>query len=120
MIGTVDADASGFPVGSPSSPAMANNDTVGVSASQLDLGPLQNNGGPTPTDGLIAGSVAVGAGNTALVTNPPFTTPATDQRGTGRRCARSITMWTSAPSSCKRRPLRTSARTRPPRGSPSP
>jgi hypothetical protein len=45
----------------------------------LNLGPLKNNGGPTPTDALLARSVAIDAGNNALV--PPGVT--TDQRGPG-------------------------------------
>src|SRR5207244_11402345 len=40
------------------------------------LGPLQNNGGPTPTMALLPGSPALDAGNN---TNAP----AFDQRGTG-------------------------------------
>ncbi len=39
------------------------------------LGPLQNNGGPTPTRALLAGSPAIDQGNTALTT---------DQRGLPR------------------------------------
>jgi hypothetical protein len=38
------------------------------------LGPLANNGGPTPTMALLPGSPAIDAGNTSLA-------PATDQRG---------------------------------------
>lgn len=41
------------------------------------LGPLQNNGGPTQTHALLAGSPAINAGNNALC-------PATDQRGNPR------------------------------------
>lgn len=43
------------------------------------LGPLQNNGGPTPTMALLAGSPAIDAGSTAAQG-----CPATDQRGKGR------------------------------------
>jgi hypothetical protein len=39
-----------------------------------DLGPLQNNGGPTQTMALLPGSLAIGHGNNAKA-------PATDQRG---------------------------------------
>jgi hypothetical protein len=42
------------------------------------LGPLQDNGGPTETHALLAGSAAIGAGSPAC---PP---PATDQRGVDR------------------------------------
>src|SRR5262249_458674 len=53
----------------------------------LNLGPLQNNGGPTNpptfTYALPAGSAAFAAGNTALDNSPPFSIPkiTTDQRG---------------------------------------
>ena len=78
-------------------------DQTGVTAAQLNLGPLQNtNGGPTATEGLLAGSVAIGAGNPALVTSPPFSSPATDQRGSGFPRS-STAWWTSAPSSFSRR-----------------
>jgi hypothetical protein len=40
------------------------------------LGPLQDNGGPTPTHGLISGSPAIDAGNCAVLV--------TDQRGVWR------------------------------------
>jgi hypothetical protein len=42
------------------------------------LGPLQNNGGPTMTMALLAGSPAIGQANSALA-------PTTDQRGVTRR-----------------------------------
>lgn len=42
-----------------------------------DLGSLANNGGPTETDALLAGSPAIGGGNNALC-------PSTDQRGVPR------------------------------------
>jgi len=48
-------------------------DQVGVSPAALNLGPLQNNGGGTLTHALLAGSVAIDAGNNALC-------PTTDQR----------------------------------------
>ena len=41
------------------------------------LGPLADNGGPTWTHALLAGSPAIGAAN-------PAAAPATDQRGYGR------------------------------------
>jgi hypothetical protein len=44
----------------------------------LNLGPLQDNGGPTQTHALLAGSVAINAGNPAFVPPPDF-----DQRGIG-------------------------------------
>ncbi len=54
-----------------------------VTAAQLDLGPLLDNGGPTMTDALLKGSVAIDAGNNALVTTALFGSSPTDQRGTG-------------------------------------
>ncbi len=48
-------------------------DLAGVSALDLNLGPLQNNGGSTPTHALQAGSIAVGFGKDAFCL-------ATDQR----------------------------------------
>jgi len=51
-------------------------DQVGVSAAQLNLGPLQDNGGPTQTRALLAGSVAIDKGNASGY--------ATDQRGFAR------------------------------------
>jgi len=51
-------------------------DLIGSLAFPLDpkLGPLANNGGPTPTMALLPGSPAIDAGNTA-------TAPPTDERG---------------------------------------
>jgi CSLREA domain-containing protein len=48
-------------------------DLVGVTAGELDLGSLQNNGGVTPTHALHGGSVAIDSAVDALC-------PATDQR----------------------------------------
>jgi len=45
------------------------------------LGPLQNNGGPTPTMALLGGSPAIDAGDDSVL-GSPFTL-ATDQRGAG-------------------------------------
>jgi hypothetical protein len=61
-------------------------DQVGTLASPLNarLGPLANNGGPTQTHALLAGSPALDAGNNSFITDPPFTGPIfNDQRGTG-------------------------------------
>lgn len=68
-----------FPAGNPN----ANGDRVGMAGSVTNppidpiLGPLQNNGGPTPTRELFAGSPAIDSGNNAIVTE------AFDQRGAG-------------------------------------
>jgi predicted outer membrane repeat protein len=49
------------------------------------LAPLGNNGGPTQTMALLAGSPAIDAGDVAFVTGPPFPGPPfTDQRGAPR------------------------------------
>ena len=49
------------------------------------LGTLANNGGPNQTMALMAGSPAIGAGNVAFITNPPFAGPPFfDQRGLPR------------------------------------
>ncbi len=56
-------------------------DLVGTAANPINpqLGPLQNNGGPTQTMALLSGSPAIGAGDP----NAPGV-PATDQRGYSR------------------------------------
>jgi hypothetical protein len=59
-----------------------NNDQVGSDATPLDpeLGPLQNNGGPTFTHALLTGSPAIDKG--AAATDPTTGSPITaDQRG---------------------------------------
>ncbi|HET6892524.1 MAG TPA: Ig-like domain-containing protein, partial [Pyrinomonadaceae bacterium] len=59
-----------------------NNNQVGVT--NPGLGPLANNGGPTQTHAILAGSSALDAGSNSFVVNPPFIGPSfTDQRGTG-------------------------------------
>jgi hypothetical protein len=67
-------------VGDPSdSTGWGFHDLAGTPGSALDphLGPLQDNGGATPTHALLAGSPALGAGDPTL----RFTS---DQRGSGR------------------------------------
>jgi len=54
-----------------------NGNQIGVPASSLRLGPLSNNGGPTPTVALLPGSPALDAGVAGAI--------ATDQRGMPRR-----------------------------------
>ena len=59
---------------------LAPGDIVGVNSTQLNLGPLQlANGGPTPTNALVGGSLAIDAGDQTLI--PAGVT--TDQRGPG-------------------------------------
>jgi hypothetical protein len=55
-----------------------NGDLVGTFLNPIDpkLGPLANNGGPTKTHALLAGSPAIDRGDNTGV-------PATDQRGAG-------------------------------------
>ena len=53
-------------------------DQIDVNAALLNLGPLQNNGGPTPTHALGAGSIALDQGHSSGST--------TDQRGLTRPC----------------------------------
>jgi cysteine-rich repeat protein len=48
------------------------------------LGPLQDNGGQTPTHALPAGSPAIDAGNPAAPGSGPGACPTTDQRAIGR------------------------------------
>jgi hypothetical protein len=57
-----------------------NGDIVGTAANSIDpkLGPLANNGGPTKTHALLAGSRAIDQGDNA---NLPYT----DQRGFPRK-----------------------------------
>src|SRR5262249_9738603 len=51
-------------------------------AQSPNLAGLDNNGGPTQTMVLLAGSPAINAGSNAFVTAPPFVGPPfTDQRG---------------------------------------
>ncbi|MFZ4612011.1 MAG: beta strand repeat-containing protein, partial [Gemmataceae bacterium] len=53
-----------------------------VTSAQLNLGPLQNNGGPTSTMALGAGSVAIAAGNSTISNASPVN--GLDQRGVTR------------------------------------
>ncbi len=63
-------------------PSLANHDIVGTSASPVDakLGPLAENGGPTPTRALLAGSPALDLGNPAPPGSGGGACEATDQR----------------------------------------
>ncbi|MBA3711435.1 MAG: tandem-95 repeat protein [Pyrinomonadaceae bacterium] len=77
LIGNADG-SSGFTNG-------VNNDQVGSGASPIDplLGPLQNNGGPTLTRALLAGSPAIDRGNSVLTTDQRgFTRPIDDPAST--------------------------------------
>ena len=59
-------------------PIHGTGDQVGVSDASVQLGALANNGGPTPTHALGAGSIAIDQGNSFGLT--------TDQRGELRPC----------------------------------
>ena len=59
-------------------PAPGIADQINVSDALLNFGPLQNNGGPTPTRALLAGSIAIDKGHASGST--------TDQRGLVRPC----------------------------------
>jgi len=48
----------------------------------INLGPLANNGGPTQTHALLAGSVAIDLGDNTICSNPPIN--GLDQRGVAR------------------------------------
>ena len=61
-----------------------------------NLGPLANNGGPTQTHDLLAGSAALNAGDAAFAGDPT-----TDQRGLPRVATSAST---SAPSRSRSRP----------------
>ena len=60
-----------------------NGNRVGVSLTQLKLGTLANNGGPTRTIALLAGSIAIDAGSNAKALGLNGRPLATDQRGVG-------------------------------------
>lgn len=56
----------------------ATGDQLGVSDASVALGPLQNNGGTTPTHALLTGSIAIDQGHSSGSTD--------DQRGLTRPC----------------------------------
>jgi CSLREA domain-containing protein len=57
--------------------------TGNITGGTANIGPLANNGGPTRTHALLAGSVAIDAANPAA-TGSGFACPAVDQRGSAR------------------------------------
>lgn len=65
-------------VAPPSTFVATTGDQTGVTPAALNLGPLQNNGGPTSTHALLAGSVARDKGHSSG--------SSTDQRGLTRPC----------------------------------
>jgi CSLREA domain-containing protein len=72
-----DATAAAFTAADPTN--------VIIPAGTARIAPLANNGGPTQTHALLAGSPALDAGDNAAVANPPFSgvAPFNDQRGAG-------------------------------------
>lgn len=64
----------------------AKHDLLGILAGPLDpkLGPFADNGGPTPTHQILAGSPAIEAGNPAAPGTVADSCAATDQRGIAR------------------------------------
>jgi hypothetical protein len=75
--------------------AGVNGNQVGTSASPINplLGPLQDNGGPTPTMALLPHSPAIDAGNSLPRGCPPPTSAASR--------ASAAPPWTSAPTRCR-------------------
>jgi hypothetical protein len=69
------------PAGSPDSQG----NFIGTKAHPVDalLGPLADNGGPTFTYSLFAGSPAIDAGDNSLALAPNASALTTDQRGIG-------------------------------------
>jgi CSLREA domain-containing protein len=67
-------------------PSAARHDIVGAPASPINplVSPLAQNGGPTPTRALIAGSPALNAGHPGTPGSGGDTCAATDQRGASR------------------------------------
>ena len=72
-----DATAAAFTAADPTN--------IIVAAGAALIGPLADNGGPTQTRALLAGSPALDAGDNAAVVSPPFSgaAPFNDQRGPG-------------------------------------
>jgi hypothetical protein len=70
-------------IGDPSGCAMSGQTANNLAGDPL-LGPLQNNGGPTDTQALLPGSLALGAGNPAKPEGRNGHCLATDQIGTAR------------------------------------
>jgi CSLREA domain-containing protein len=63
-------------------------DQIGTGAAPIDplVGPLADNGGPTPTHALLKGSPAINGGNPAAPGSGGSACAANDQRGLARNC----------------------------------
>jgi hypothetical protein len=59
-------------------------DLVSVTEAELNLGPLADNGGPTPTQALLPGSVAIDHIPPSMCLDQDGLPLATDQRGVAR------------------------------------
>ncbi len=68
----------------PTDLSAAKHDLLNLTAAQINLGPLASNGGPTQTIALLPGSVAIDAGDDAVLTDPR-TRFTSDQRGYPRK-----------------------------------
>jgi hypothetical protein len=75
----------------PSGIALSGATSHTITGRNPDLGPLQDNGGPTPTEALLPGSPALGAGTSAGA-------PSTDQRGVPRGSPPDIGAYEANPS----------------------
>ena len=69
-------------IGVDGSGELSSNDNL-IGITNFGLGVLGNNGGPTQTIALLAGSPAIGAGNVALAVDQNGNPLTTDQRGAG-------------------------------------
>ena len=91
-------------IGVDGSGELSSNDNL-IGITNFGLGVLGNNGGPTQTIALLAGSPAIGAGNVALAVDQNGNPLTTDQRARDSR-EPSMAWSTSAPSSGRRRSAR--------------
>ena len=87
IIGVVDTSSAYNLIGTGGSGGLVNgqnHNLVGVTTTQLKLGSLANNGGPTQTMALPSGSPAIDAGSNALAVGIDGKPLTTDQRGSPR------------------------------------
>lgn len=100
-IGTLTSQGYNF-VQSTTGCTISGDATGNITGANPNLGPLQDNGGPTLTHALLAGSLAIDAGNPAVPGSGGNACEATDQRGAvrpaGARC--DIGAYEAEPPSC--------------------